>query len=80
VDIDEPIEWQHNQGFTWPVIQVYDHGAGSYSGVLADESYDNYEVAQGISISDTWVTVEIVDENTVHIYTSITNGTIVGVF
>lgn len=85
VDFTTPIVISHNKGVagvpdsTFPLIQVVDTAVGGDEGVMIDENYA-YEQEHGIVTSDAFVSIEYIDANTFHIYTSVTSGKIIAVF
>ncbi len=84
-DVNVAIVITHNKGTagvsnsTWPLVQVVDTGTGGDYGVLADEVY-GYEQEHGIVTTDAFVSIEFIDFNTFHVYTSLTSGKIIAVF
>jgi len=75
----DPIIWVHNQGVAYPLVQIVDTSAGDYTGVIVDENYA-YEQEHGINTSESFLSIEYVDVNTLHVYTNISDGVIIAVF
>jgi len=78
-NIAEPVVINHNTGVTFPLVQVIDTTVIDYTGIVIDEVY-NYENEHSIATSDEFLTIQFINQNTFHVYTSATDGIIVAVF